>query len=265
MIACCSMKTRYNKAQMATKTPQQQRTLRLIEAGTIEYQTAWEWQRHLVAERSRGRERDTLLLLEHPATITLGRSAHRKHILVDAEELANRGVALVESDRGGDVTYHAPGQLVGYPILKLAYYGGNVLDYLRNLEEVIIQTIADYGLHGKRIEGLTGVWVSRSPEAKNQEQTISDSESKPYAKIAAIGVKLSASGVTSHGFALNVSPNLDGFRQIVPCGIRHYGVTSLEQQLADSTPSMDDVRRRVVARFTEVFEIDQIDVYTTYG
>jgi lipoyl(octanoyl) transferase len=217
--------------------------VRLI-GGLVDYRQAWRWQQQLVAERSAGDGSDTLLLLEHPPTITLGRAAHREHILFSPDDLARQGIDLVESDRGGDVTYHAPGQLVGYPVLKLAHYGGNVLRYLRNLEEVLIRTLATYGIAGRRVEGLTGVWVGLDGETPT--------------KIAAIGVRLSASGITSHGFALNVAPEMRGFQTIIPCGIQNSRVTSLEQLLGGAPP-MEEVATRVVAHFAEVFGIDPIE------
>ena len=204
-------------------------------AGSVPYEAAWGWQRELVAQRAAGARDDTLLLLEHPPTITLGRGAHREHLLVEPDELSRRGVALVETDRGGDVTYHAPGQIVGYPILKLSRHGGDVLRYLRDLEEVLIRALATYGLKGERAEKFTGVWVEG-------------------AKVAAIGVRVSASGVTSHGFALNVSTDLAGFGQIVPCGIRDRGVTSLAALLG-AAPPIDEVRERVIAAFEDVFDV----------
>jgi lipoyl(octanoyl) transferase len=219
------------------------RECHVIPVGRLDYGAAWDWQRRLAADRSAGRCGDTLLLLEHPPTITLGRAADRSNILISPDELARRGVALVESDRGGDVTYHAPGQLVGYPILKLSRYGGGLLRYLRGLEETLIRVLASYGIVAGRVPDLTGVWV-RTTDAADAEYD---------AKIAAIGVRLSASGITSHGFALNVAPDLRGFEQIIPCGIRHRRVTSLEYMLG-SAPPLEEVAGRVIAQFAEVFE-----------
>jgi lipoyl(octanoyl) transferase len=214
--------------------PNDQRFCRLIEVDLIDYQAAWDWQRELVAQRSAGQIDDTLLLLQHPPTITLGRAAKREHVLVAPEELVRRGVALIESDRGGDATYHAPGQIVGYPILKLSRYGGDILKYIRNVEEVVMRVLMRYDLVGERIKGLTGVWVGDE-------------------KVAAIGVRVSASGVSSHGFALNVSTDLRGFAQIVPCGITDRGVTSLEKLLG-TAPPLTTVTDDVIASFEEVFD-----------
>src|SRR5215470_12936560 len=186
----------------------QPRAVRVLRAGRVDYMAAWEWQRELVRQRSSGAIGDTLMLVEHPHTYTLGRATKEGHLLISRAELERQGIALVESDRGGDITYHGPGQIVGYPILKLSQHGGDVLRYLRMLEETIIVALAEYGVSGGRIPGLTGVWVGQE-------------------KIAAIGVKLSASGVTQHGFALNVTTDLCYFQQIIPCGIADKGVTSL--------------------------------------
>lgn len=216
------------------------RVCQVVRAGCVSYETAWDWQRHLVAERSEGRSADMLVLLEHPPTITLGRAACQENILASPDDLNRSGITLVHSDRGGDVTYHAPGQLVGYPILKLSHYGRNVLHYLRDLEEVIIRVLATYELVAHRREGLTGVWVGS-------------------AKVAAMGVRLSASGITSHGFALNVAPDMRGFAAIIPCGIRDGGVTSLQCQLDGRTPSLDEVAERVIACFAEVFEVTIVE------
>ncbi|PDW02419.1 lipoyl(octanoyl) transferase LipB [Candidatus Viridilinea mediisalina] len=211
------------------------RSMQLIRAGCVAYAEALAWQQQLVAARSVGQQGDTLLLLEHPPTITLGVRANPSHVLVDAASLAQRGVALVQSDRGGDVTYHAPGQLVGYPILKLCHYGADVGRYVRNLEEVIIRTLADYELEGVRMPGLTGVWVDEG-----------------RAKICALGVRLSAAGITSHGFAFNLNPDLGGFAQIVPCGITQRSVTSLAQRLGHVP---DDLEERLLNHFAAIFGI----------
>jgi lipoyl(octanoyl) transferase len=202
----------------------------------MDYLVAWEMQRALVKQRSSGAIGDTLVLVEHPHTYTLGRATKDGHILIGPEELAKQGIAVVESDRGGDITYHGPGQVVGYPILKLARHGGDLVRYLRMLEETIIVVLAGYGVAGGRITGLTGVWVGDE-------------------KIAAIGVKLSASGVTQHGFALNVTTDLRYFRQIIPCGIADKGVTSLERLLG-AAPPRDEIARRVVAAFGQVFGVE---------
>ena len=217
----------------------QHRACRVLRAGRVDYMTAWERQRELVRQRSAGAIGDTLLLIEHPHTYTLGRATKDGHLLITPEQLAEQGIALVESDRGGDITYHGPGQVVGYPILKLSQHGGDLLRYLRMLEQTLIVALASYDITADRIAGLTGVWVGDE-------------------KIAAIGVKLSASGVTQHGFALNVTTELRYFQQIVPCGIADKGVTSLERLLG-TAPPREQVERRVVAAFGDVFGVDMLD------
>ncbi|NTV64574.1 MAG: lipoyl(octanoyl) transferase LipB [Oscillochloris sp.] len=214
------------------------RLVTLIRSGCVNYTESWGMMRQLAADRSVGCAEDTLLLVEHPPTITLGNTASPAHILLSTEQLAARGVALVQTDRGGDVTYHAPGQIVGYPILKLSQHGGDIGRYVRNLEETIIRTLVEFGLVGERIPGLTGVWVDAGA-----------------AKVCAIGVKLSAAGVTSHGFALNVNPDLAGFAQIIPCGISGRGVTSLSALLRRNLTSAE-VEPILLRHFAEVFGVE---------
>jgi len=185
-----------------------------------------------VRERQAGQVEDQLLLLEHDPVFTLGRNARHEHVLLDDAELRARGFELFETGRGGDVTYHGPGQLVGYPILDLAPDRQDVHRYVRDLEEVMIRVCADFAVAAGRIAGLTGAWVGRE-------------------KIGAIGVRISR-WVTSHGLALNVAPDLSPFSLIVPCGIRGHGVTSLERQLG-RTVALDEVMDRLSARFAEVF------------
>ena len=176
--------------------------------GSVPYQQAWDRQRSLVEEVRGGDAPDTLLLLEHPHVFTLGRKGVEEHVLWDAGERRRRDVELVWSDRGGDATYHGPGQLVGYPILDLAANGLDLLDYLRRLEGSLIAYLATLAISGAAVPGLTGVWVGD-------------------AKVAAIGVKFNG-GVVSHGFALNLTTDLDYFEGIVPCGIADKKATSVE-------------------------------------
>lgn len=215
------------------------RNWRVIRAGQVAYEAAWAWQRDLAAARSAGHGGDTLLLLEHPPTITLGRNADTRHILAAHDDLARHGIAVVQTNRGGDVTYHAPGQLVGYPIVKLSGYGCGVVGYVRRLEDAVIDVLATYGLGAFRIAGLTGVWLDTPQGA---------------AKIAAIGVHVSAGGVTTHGFALNVDPDMAGFAHIVPCGIADRPVTSLATVLG-SAPPMQEVTQRVLSSLQAQFAI----------
>jgi lipoyl(octanoyl) transferase len=205
--------------------------LTVVRAGTVPYATAWAWQAELVARRQRNAGSDTLLLLEHPRVYTLGRRAHREHVLLDDAELDARGIEVLEVDRGGDVTYHGPGQLVGYPVLRLAGVHG-VVDYVRALEEVLIRALAAFGVTGGRSEGYTGVWVEGE-------------------KVAAIGVRVASGGVTSHGFALNVDCDLADFSGIVPCGIADRGVCSLASLGVRAT--MDEVMETVSAEVGSVF------------
>ncbi|HLV43955.1 MAG TPA: lipoyl(octanoyl) transferase LipB [Aggregatilineales bacterium] len=221
-----------------------QRLCRVIDLGCMEYHAAWDVQRRLAALRAENRIVDTLLLVEHPHTYTLGRSGKVEHLLMGEAERAEKGVLVVEVDRGGDITYHGPGQLVAYPILYLGRADArghlptaDYVGYLRRLEEVLIRTVAGFGIEARREEGYTGVWVDRpgGPE-----------------KIAAIGVRVSAGGVSTHGVALNVAPDLAYFRGIIPCGIADRPVTSM-QALLGSAPPMSDVRAVFTAAFAGVF------------
>jgi lipoyl(octanoyl) transferase len=198
------------------------------------YAEALALQRALVEERRAGRIPDELLLVEHPHVITLGvrGDGGRSHILAGPEILASRGVEIHETGRGGGVTYHGPGQIVGYPIIDLKPDRCDVHRYVRDLEEVLIRTAADYGIAAGRVDGLTGVWVARE-------------------KLAAIGVRLSR-WITSHGFAVNVSTDLDYFSLIVPCGIRDRGVTSFERLLGRAI-LQSDVEDTIVRHFSSVF------------
>lgn len=200
--------------------------------GLVPYGEACEIQRELVEQRKAREIPDTLLLLEHPPVITLGRNGRREHILSEVKELALDGIEVVETNRGGDVTYHGPGQLVGYPILDLSRIRKDVVWYLRSLEEALILTIEELGLPAGRRRGMTGVWVGQ-------------------AKVAAIGVHISR-WVTSHGFALNVETDLDAFRHIVPCGIAAHPVGSLRQLLGRAVDRLA-VEQPLVHHLGEVF------------
>jgi len=203
--------------------------------GLIAYAEALALQRTLAEQRRRGEIGDVLLLLEHPHVITLGvrGDGGRSHIVAGGDVLAARGVEIHETGRGGDVTYHGPGQIVGYPVLDLKPDRCDVHRYVRDLEDVLIRTAADFGIAAERVVGLTGVWVGRE-------------------KLAAIGVRLSR-WITSHGFAFNVTTDLDYFNLIVPCGIADRGVTSLERLLGCPVP-IQDVEDRIAAHFCDVFE-----------
>jgi lipoyl(octanoyl) transferase len=202
----------------------------LRDLGRIDYGSALELQQQLVAGRKQGLIPDQLLLLEHPHVITMGRNGHMENVLADEALLGRAGIGFFPTDRGGDVTYHGPGQVVGYPILDLREWKRDVGAYVRAVEQVIIDTVADYGIEAGRIPKLTGVWVDGK-------------------KIAAIGVHLSR-WVTSHGFALNVSTDLSYFQYIVPCGLTK-PVTSMAQLGVRAT--VEEVGNRFAANFTRIF------------
>lgn len=206
--------------------------------GRVDYAEALSMQAALVEERRSGAIADTLLLLEHPPVITLGVKTRQgpNHIIASEDELAREGVAVHETGRGGDVTYHGPGQLVAYPIFDLRPDRCDVHQYVRDLEEVLIRSIAPFGIAGRRVTGLSGVWVGDPGRER---------------KIAAIGVRISR-WITSHGFALNVATDLRHFRLIVPCGIADRGVTSMTQELARPI-AVDAVVPHVESAFTSVF------------
>jgi lipoyl(octanoyl) transferase len=209
--------------------------------GVVPYGEALALQRALVEDRRAGRVGDVLLLVEHPHVLTLGvrGDGGRSHILAPLETLNARGIEVHETGRGGDITYHGPGQVVGYPIIDLAPDRRDVHRYVRDLEDVLIRTAADYGVDGRRVAGLTGVWVGDS-------------------KLAAIGVRI-ARWVTSHGFAFNATTDLDYFKLIVPCGIADRGVTSLEK-LVGPTIDRGLLEDRIVAHVCEVFEREAMPV-----
>lgn len=209
------------------------RPLDVRRLGLIAYADALALQNELVARRREGQVPDTLLLLEHPHVITLGSGAHEENVLVSAQERAERGIELFETGRGGDVTYHGPGQLVGYPILDLKPDRCDLHRYLRDLEEMLMGVLGEFGLVGGRKEGLTGVWVGDR-------------------KLAAIGVRVSSGWITSHGFALNVSTDLSFFGAIVPCGIRAHGVGSISQELGREV-SLAEAEAAVVRQMARVF------------
>lgn len=206
--------------------------LHIIQRGVVAYDEGVRLQKVLVEDRVAERIPNTVILLEHPPTITLGRGAHQENVLLGVDALAARGITLHDTDRGGDVTYHGPGQLVGYPIISLRNRNRDVHKYLRDIEEMLIRVLARFGLEGERSQGATGVWVNDR-------------------KIAAIGVKVSR-WVTCHGFSLNVATNLDGFSAIIPCGIRDRGVTSLSLELGREL-TLSDAIPPVISELQNVF------------
>jgi len=215
--------------------------LNLLQLGRVPYSEGLELQRRLVEARHEERIGNTLVLLEHPPVLTLGRNASRANIVASDEFLAMRGVEIHEINRGGDVTYHGPGQLVGYPIFDLRSFTPRMgaVDFVRKIEEALIRACGDFGVPCTRVAGRTGVWTLAGGNVLEK-------------KVAAIGVHI-ARGITSHGFALNVTADLRDFELIVPCGIADREVTSLERE-ADPPPAMDAVRNAVARQFGRVFE-----------
>lgn len=209
------------------------RALEVQRLGLVPYREALELQESLVRRRRAGEVPDQLVLLEHPHVLTLGSASDASHVLLDGSERKLMGIELFETGRGGDVTYHGPGQLVGYPIIDLKPDRKDVHRYIRDLEEALILAASDLGIEAARLPGLTGVWVQGQ-------------------KLAAIGVRVSSGWITSHGFALNVSTDLRFFDSIVPCGIRDHGVTSI-QQLLGRTPNPEEVADSVVNGLCAVF------------
>ncbi len=232
----------------------------ILQLGTISYSEGVALQNRLVELRKLGKVGDVLLLLEHTPVITLGRNAKAENVLCSPELLKDRGVEVYECDRGGDVTFHGPGQLVGYPIFDLRGFRTEskktlgAVDYVRRLEEVLIRTCVDFEIAAERIPGLTGVWtrglISGAPDKTIAPQPRDAGEHNP-GKIAAIGVHISR-GVTSHGFALNVNTDLDFFRLIVPCGIAAKPVTSMLKETGQPR-DMIEVAQSVTRNFGRVF------------
>jgi lipoate-protein ligase B len=248
--------------------------LQVLDLGLIDYEPAWRLQDEYAAQIAAGTRPPTLLLLEHPHTFTFGRKGHAENLLWSPEELTRRGITVHWVDRGGDVTYHGPGQLVGYPLIPLEpirpdrfssesydledspekpVRSPDYVGYVRKLEKTIITALARLGLAAGQVPGLTGVWVqadvySRCPRCRPEDR------SKP-AKVAAIGVKVDAQGVTRHGFALNVAPDMEYWDGIVACGLADHPVVALSDLLSP-VPSMERVKTEVTAAFCEIFEMD---------
>ena len=217
----------------------------IVQLGTIDYATGLKLQQQLVAMRKEEKIGDVLILLEHSPVITLGRNAKAENVIASPESLKQRGVELFECDRGGDVTFHGPGQIVGYPIFDLRGFASTdgkrktlgVIEFVRRLEDVLMRTCADFGISTKRVSGLTGVWTDVEPHE---------------AKLAAIGVHISRS-VTAHGFALNVNTDLSYFNLIIPCGITSKPVTSMQQELARDL-DLNVVAESISRNFGTVFQ-----------
>jgi lipoyl(octanoyl) transferase len=209
--------------------------------GLIEYPAAEELQNWLAQEVAAARHDPSLLMLEHPHIYTFGRQGKQENLLWSVDELDQKGISLHWTDRGGDITYHGPGQLVGYPILPLAAL--DTLGYLRKLEEVLIQTLAKTGLQAGRVKGQTGVWV------------LNERSALPPAKIASIGVRVDANRITRHGFALNVSPDMSYWNGMIACGLENQAKTSMAVLLADP-PTIEQIIPLVIESFCDVFSYE---------
>ena len=201
----------------------------ILDLGKSDYKEAWELQKKLQLQRISGEINDQLLLVEHYPVYTLGKNAPTEHLLINESD----EISIVQTDRGGNVTFHGPGQLVGYPILDLNNYRKSITWYMRELEQLIINILKDYDIEAERKKGLTGVWVYDK-------------------KIAALGVRISR-WVTMHGFSLNINPDLKYYQGIIPCGISQYGVTSMADILGDSAPEMSEMKNKLVSHFISKF------------
>jgi lipoyl(octanoyl) transferase len=213
------------------------KTLEIIETGITDYHDAWEFQKAVFNQVVENRSQNYLILTEHKPVITIGKTGSLKNLLTEPLHLISKGIKIVEIDRGGDITFHGPGQLIGYPILDLYQFRKDTHWYLRNLEETIIQTLRDFGIQGERIPDLTGVWIQKK-------------------KICAIGVKVTR-WVTMHGFALNISTNLEYFNHIIPCGIFDHGVTSIVEEIGNIV-DQKDVIKSLNHYFADIFGIQII-------
>ncbi len=225
--------------------------------GLIDYKEAWDYQEELfgrIMERKILNRKDSLkkeqtgenylLFCEHPHVFTLGKSGKEENILIDRSKLNSGEISFYKINRGGDITYHGPGQVVGYPILDLEQFGLSIRDYIQRLEEVIVRTLSHFGISGERLTGATGIWIDTNNPQKAK-------------KICAIGVRASRY-ITMHGFALNVKTNLNYFKMINPCGFTDKGVVSIERLLGKA-PAMDEVKNELKAKFLDIFEAEWIE------
>ena len=200
----------------------------ILDLGLSDYNDTWKLQKKLQSKRILGEIEDHLLLVEHPPVFTLGKNASKQHIINNSED-----VSIIQTDRGGNITFHGPGQLVCYPILDLNRYKRSITWYMRELEQLIIDVLGEYDIKASRKKGLTGTWVKDK-------------------KIAALGVRISR-WVTMHGFSLNINPDLNFYKNIIPCGIKEYGVTSMAKIMGNEVPSMDEVKTKMTKHFTKNF------------
>ena len=203
----------------------------VLDLGTSHYEEAWDLQKRLQSQRISGQINDQLILVEHHPVYTLGKNSPKEHLLIEESE----NISIIQTDRGGDITFHGPGQLVGYPILDLNQYKRSVSWYMRELEQLIIDVLKEYDIKAGRKKGLTGTWVRDK-------------------KIGALGVRISK-WVTMHGFSLNIDPDLQYYQGIIPCGISGYGVTSMANLLGENVPSMADIKETIVKQFITNFSV----------
>jgi len=218
--------------------------LEYLNLGVVPYEEAWELQKSIMLQRKADKTEDVLILLEHPHTYTLGKVAKREHLLFSESELHDREISTFEIDRGGDITYHGPGQIVGYPIINLKNWYADSHKYLRTLEEVIIKVLGEFGIEAGRNPKYTGVWVDDR-------------------KIAAIGIKIS-SWITMHGFAFNVNTDLSLFNGIIPCGIKEKDVTSL-QELTGQPQDIQVIKQKILRHFMEIFDYTDVNSLDNAG
>ena len=203
----------------------------ILDLGTSHYEEAWDLQKRLQSQRISGQINDQLILVEHHPVYTLGKNSPKEHLLIEESE----NISIIQTDRGGDITFHGPGQLVGYPILDLNQYKKSVSWYMRELEQLIIDVLKEYDIKAGRKKGLTGTWVRDK-------------------KIGALGVRISK-WVTMHGFSLNIDPDLQYYQGIIPCGISGYGVTSMANLLGENVPRMADIKETIVKQFITNFSV----------
>ncbi|CAH0477253.1 unnamed protein product [Peronospora belbahrii] len=246
---------------LVSEKMQLQRKCAVYRLGCVEYETAWEWQKQLIQKRVLAMragqviEQDVVLILEHPSVYTIGRGGSMDNIQFDPDK---ERVKLVRVDRGGEVTYHGPGQVVVYPILDLTHHKKDLHWYLRQVEEVVIRTLANFDIQGERVDGLTGVWVEEQSKSHNTGLCRRHYE-RDMRKICAVGTHASR-WVTMHGFALNVKTDLREFDRIIPCGIHDRAVTSMERICPDAT--IKDVQDAAIEAISEVFHLNMEDIET---